>query len=143
MTPLFQHILVGLDGSEAGQHALREALRLAALTGGHVHALSVKESHAAYAGTVGEADEEDRFVDHYFRRVHAEARRVADGKQVPITFEIVSGHAADRIVERAREGNFDLVVLGHTGHSRLRHFLLGSTADRVTEHAPCPVLVVR
>jgi nucleotide-binding universal stress UspA family protein len=35
------------------------------------------------------------------------------------------------------------VVLGHTGHSRLHHLFLGSTADRVVERAHCAVLVVR
>jgi nucleotide-binding universal stress UspA family protein len=36
-----------------------------------------------------------------------------------------------------------LIVLGHTGHSRLHNIFLGSTADRVVERAHCPVLVVR
>jgi nucleotide-binding universal stress UspA family protein len=33
--------------------------------------------------------------------------------------------------------------VGHTGHSRLHSLFLGSTADRVVEHATCTVLVVR
>jgi nucleotide-binding universal stress UspA family protein len=37
---------------------------------------------------------------------------------------------------------YDLVVLGHRGHF-VRDRLLGSTADRVAEHAPCPVMIVR
>ena len=42
----------------------------------------------------------------------------------------------------AEEGGYDLVVLGHRGHF-VRDRLLGSTADRVAEHAPCPVMIVR
>jgi nucleotide-binding universal stress UspA family protein len=42
----------------------------------------------------------------------------------------------------AAEGGYDLVVLGHKGHF-LRNHLLGSTADRVAESAPCPVMIVR
>ena len=46
------------------------------------------------------------------------------------------------ISEFAAAGRFDLVVLGHRGHF-LRDHLLGSTADRVAENAPCPVMIVR
>jgi len=52
------------------------------------------------------------------------------------------GHAAELISEIATEGAYDLVVLGHRGHF-LRDHLLGSTADRVAQHAPCPVMIVR
>jgi nucleotide-binding universal stress UspA family protein len=51
------------------------------------------------------------------------------------------GHAAELISQVAGEG-YDLVVLGHRGHF-VRDRLLGSTADRVAEHAPCPVMIVR
>jgi nucleotide-binding universal stress UspA family protein len=57
--------------------------------------------------------------------------------------EIVPGHAAQTIARAAAEHNVDLIVVGHTGHSRLHHLFLGSTADRVVERASCPVLVVR
>ncbi len=52
------------------------------------------------------------------------------------------GSAWHEIVVRARTG-YQLVVVGTHGHSGLRHMLLGSVADRVVRHAPCPVLTVR
>ena len=52
------------------------------------------------------------------------------------------GMSAELISQVATEGRYDLVVLGHRGHF-LRDHLLGSTADRVAEHAPCPVMIVR
>lgn len=140
---MFSKILVGLDGSAAALHALEQALALARLTGGTVSALSVEEKLPAYAATVGEVEDEDAYKNEYFRKVHAEARELAAQRGVPFEATIVSGHAADRLLRAAREGDHDLLVLGHTGHSRLHHLLLGSTADRVVEHAPCPVLVTR
>jgi nucleotide-binding universal stress UspA family protein len=140
---MFKTILVGLDGSDAARRALQSALDLAVLTGGAVHALSVEERFPAYAATVGEVEEEERFKDHYYRRVHHEARRLAESHHVPFTHEIVPGHAAQVMIAAAKAGAFDLIVLGNTGHSRLQALFLGSTADRVVEHAPCPVLVVR
>lgn len=47
------------------------------------------------------------------------------------------------IVEVAKELNVDLIILATHGHTGLKHVLLGSTAERVVRHAPCPVLTVR
>jgi nucleotide-binding universal stress UspA family protein len=47
------------------------------------------------------------------------------------------------IVEAAKAAGADLIILGTHGHTGLKHVLLGSTAERVVRHAPCPVLTVR
>ena len=140
---MFQHIVVGIDGSDGASRALDGALRLAVLTGGAVRAVAVEEHLPAYAATVGEVDEEVRFENSYYRRVEADALRRAGAVGVSLTFEVLRGHAADQLARAAVAGEADLLVVGHTGHSRLHHLLLGSTADRVVEHAPCPVLVIR
>jgi len=114
---MFRKILVGLDGSEAAGHALERALDLAALCQADVHLLSVEEHLPAYAATVGEAMEEERFEHGYFRRIQNEARHRATERGVRVTAEILPGHAAQILARRAAEGGFDLVVLGHTGHS--------------------------
>jgi nucleotide-binding universal stress UspA family protein len=48
-----------------------------------------------------------------------------------------------QIVERAQQWQADLLVVGSHGHTGLKHWLLGSVAERVVRHAPCPVLVAR
>jgi nucleotide-binding universal stress UspA family protein len=53
------------------------------------------------------------------------------------------GHPVAEIVRAAEEESTDLIVLGSHGHSAVRRFLLGSVAERVARHSPCPVLVVR
>jgi nucleotide-binding universal stress UspA family protein len=140
---MFSRILVGLDGSAASRLALEQALALAKHTGGTVTALSVEERLPVYAATVGEVQDEDSYKNDYFRKIHDEARRLAAARGVPLETEIASGHAAAQLIRVAGTGGHDLLVLGHTGHSRLHHLFLGSTADRVVEHAPCPVLVTR
>jgi nucleotide-binding universal stress UspA family protein len=56
---------------------------------------------------------------------------------------VCEGHAASEIVRTAQEEQVDLIVMGSTGHSALVKVLLGSTAERVTRTATCPVLLVR
>lgn len=45
--------------------------------------------------------------------------------------------------EYARKAKIDLIVVATHGHTGLKHILLGSTAERIVQHAPCPVLVVK
>jgi nucleotide-binding universal stress UspA family protein len=52
------------------------------------------------------------------------------------------GRADREIVARARSTGADLIVMGTHGRSGLAHALLGSNAERVVQHAPCPVLIV-
>lgn len=54
------------------------------------------------------------------------------------------GHPAEEIVKACEEGGYDLLVVGERQHHTLRtRFLLGATAERVVEHAPCPVVVAK
>ncbi len=52
------------------------------------------------------------------------------------------GDPALEVVRLAREGGFDLVVVGTHGRTGLRHALLGSVAERVVRRAGCPVLTI-
>ena len=53
------------------------------------------------------------------------------------------GDPAEVIADEAGKRGVDLVAMGTHGSSALRHLLLGSTAERVIQHAPCPVMTVR
>jgi nucleotide-binding universal stress UspA family protein len=54
------------------------------------------------------------------------------------------GHPAEEIIREAEEGNYDLIIVGERQHHGLKtRFLLGSTAIRVVEHAPCPVIIAK
>ena len=53
------------------------------------------------------------------------------------------GRAFDQICQLAGKVDADLIVIGTRGNTGFKHVLLGSTAERVVRHAPCPVLVVR
>ncbi|HEY7029187.1 MAG TPA: universal stress protein [Gemmatimonadales bacterium] len=140
---MFRRILVGLDGSEGGRHALEMAADLATLCKAELLVVSIEEKLPAYAATVGEVEDEERHEHRYFRQIQHEARRLIEPRGIPLHMEVVPGHPALALARLASERDCDLIVLGHTGHSRLHHLFLGSTADRVVERAHCAVLVVR
>jgi nucleotide-binding universal stress UspA family protein len=138
----FERILVAIDGSEASDRAFAKAVELASAIGASLTALAIEGPLPAYAATIGEVDEVKREKDAFFGRLAEEARAEARAAGLEIDVDIRAGHAAEVISRVASEERFDLVVLGHKGHF-LRTHLLGSTADRVSEHAPCPVMIVR
>ncbi|HXF97361.1 MAG TPA: universal stress protein [Gaiellaceae bacterium] len=138
----FRRILAAIDGSEASDRAFATALELAQLIGARLTALAVEGPLPAYAATVGEVEEVKREKDAFFGRLLARTERQAAEAGVELDVELRPGHAAELIVRVAAEKQADLIVLGHKGHF-LRDHLLGSTADRVAEHAGCPVMIVK
>ena len=140
---VYRKILVALDGSEASKKALGTAIQLARSHAAGLCALGVEEHLPHYAATVGEVEEAKDEQASFFGRVMDESRRAATEHDVQLTIEIRAGNAAQQIVRVASDGEFDLIVIGAKGHSRIRYFLLGTTADRVSHHAPCSVLLVR
>lgn len=65
----------------------------------------------------------------------------AEGRSVEV--EAVPGIPAEVIVRQVEERGADLIAMGTHGRSGIAHLLLGSTAERVVQHASCPVLTVR
>ncbi len=64
----------------------------------------------------------------------------SNGLRVDVVIE--RGDPAEVVIELAAERDVDVIVMGTRGHSKLRQILMGSTAERIVEHAPCPVLTV-
>ncbi len=64
----------------------------------------------------------------------------AKGYQVEVVVE--RGDPAEVVTELAVDRDVDVIAMGTRGHSKLRLVLMGSTAERIVEHAPCPVLTV-
>jgi nucleotide-binding universal stress UspA family protein len=53
------------------------------------------------------------------------------------------GHAADVIAQTAKDGQYDLLVMGSQGHSAVGSLVLGSVTARVLARCSTPVLIVR
>ena len=140
---MFKRILIANDGSEGAKKALRAAIALAKTFGAEIQSISIKERPSHYAETVGEVMEEQEEADSFFARVNAEAMAMAAQDGVDLKCTVLAGHEVETIVRFARDGCFDLLVVGFMGHSRAFGRIWGGTSQNLAKTSPCSVLVVK
>jgi len=140
---MFKKLLVAYDGSEGAQKALAAGVKLARIHQSELWAVFVQERLPRYGGTIDEIDEEKKYFDERFEKLAAEVRTKAQEAGLEIKMLRPFGHPAQTIVEVAKEGNYDLILVGHSGLSGVWAAFLGTTAEKVSRHAPCSVLIVR
>lgn len=131
-------VVVGVDGSEFGTHALRYAIAEAALRGTTVRAVSAYGVlHPAF-GT------DPEMVARMRAEVDADATdtitSALDDASVDVEKVAVEGPAAEAILDHARDAQ--LVVVGTHGKGLVRRILLGSVSRQVLNDADLPVAVV-
>ncbi len=142
MTMSPKRILVATDFSAGSDEALMHAIDLAKATSASVEILYVLEPELeefpfwpSYYGVHGDV------IAHINHGLSECAGRVAQAGLTCNT-KMIEGVAAPEIVNYARDIHADLVVVGTHGRRGLAHVVLGSVAERVVQHATCPVLTV-
>jgi nucleotide-binding universal stress UspA family protein len=103
----------------------------------------VRQPLPRHADLPGEPEGEAEAAADYFAEREREVAELAKQQGIDIACESRAGHAAKAIVNFARDGGYDLIVIGHSDHSELWGRLLGDTADRISDHAHCSVLIVK
>jgi nucleotide-binding universal stress UspA family protein len=140
---MFKKILLAYDGSEGAEKALEAGINLAKTHQAELWAMTVQERLPRYGGTIDEVQEEKEVADERYGKILEQARARAQEKGLEIKTLRPFGHPAQTIIEVAKEGKFDLILVGHSGLSGVWAKFLGTTAEKVSRHAPCSVLIVR
>jgi nucleotide-binding universal stress UspA family protein len=141
-TTSFGKIIVGIDGSKEALSALRWAVDEARHRGATVEALHVW--HFVYMGdpmgisavaSMGDVEASAKLVVE-----EALAEAGAAGAEVGLTGRAIEGAASKVLIEEAAEA--DLLVVGRRGRGGFLGLLLGSVAQQLAHHAPCPLVIV-
>ena len=140
----FTKILCPIDFSPTSSRALQVAVRLAKESAAElavVHAWYIPPS-AHLVETPFPPTVVQEIVDTAKRDLDAAAQQAADAG-VKISSRLLNGVPWAEIVGELERNAFDLCVMGTHGRTGLARVLLGSVAEKVIRHAPCPVLAVR
>jgi len=139
---MFASIIVALDGSEQSLLALDHARAIAESFGSKlflVHAFprtsdlrdSIEYNNLVALRTkVGQA-------------IIEAARKQLGQTKIQVEEDLLEGPAADAILSAAAIRNCDLIVMGSRGMGSLKGMVFGSVSTKISQYAPCPVMVVR
>jgi universal stress protein A len=131
-------ILVPIDFSAASKKALKYAVPFAEQFGAKLTLLHVVEP---LGGSLAmENDEQAAACKSHLEMV---IKRQAINPALLDKTLIRQGRSFHEIANAARTLKVDLIIISTHGYTGLKHVFMGSTAERVVRHAPCPVLVVR
>jgi nucleotide-binding universal stress UspA family protein len=141
MNPI-RSILCPTDFSCCSRQAFHVAAALARAHGARLVVLHVKQTFGplvAYGEMLaGLAPAEyDAKLDEVLHKFN-----VSDGT-VPVEHRLAEGDTVDQILEAARQGGCDLIVMGTHGRKGLGRVLLGSVSGQILARARCPVVTVR
>lgn len=161
----FQHILAPTDFSALSNDALSYAFREAELHSATLTLMHVLQHHVhpevhyirggpevthSMATDLGRTIPVTPQVEPaVVRRDYVEEADRQLRKLIPEAFlqpyhtRVEYGDPTDAIVRAAAEHDIDLIVMVTHGRTGLSHVLLGSVAEKVIRHAPCPVLAIR
>ena len=147
---MITNILVGYDGSEASDRALRFACDIATKYDAKVAVSHTpKDETVTYAAeaisgfyigpNVARAETLIAAAEEMAEKARAIA---ADCGHQDLEIHIGHGNAADDVLDRAKQSGVDIIVTGRRGLGNLRGLLLGSTSQDISAKAECAVLTV-
>ncbi len=145
---MFTRIVVGTDGSETAEEAVRQALDLAKLSSA---ALSIVSAYAPVSERKVKDQQRDAPADVQYELGPREdvnlvldaAAAAAREEGVEVQTHPVEGDPAEAILNVAEQTKADLIVVGNKGMTGARRFLLGSVPNKISHHAPSSLMIVR
>ena len=135
-------ILVPLDGSRFGEHALPVALAIARRAGGRLLLAHVEQPYFV-DGLVASYNLSGPGDDSGLAYLRGVLDRLAGASTVHADGDLLKGPVAGALHEHALAARADLVVMTTHGRGPLSRFWLGSVADELARRLPMPLLLVR
>ena len=142
-------ILCPIDSSPGSRAALDMAMYVAGKFGTELHVLHVwyvahhvRPDLSVWMEAHGQQPIQKLIASTAEAETEAFLSKLPPAERARLKVHVVEGEPWRTIVDTAKSEPFDLITMGTHGRSALARFALGSVAERVVRHAPCPVLTV-
>jgi nucleotide-binding universal stress UspA family protein len=143
----YRNVIVGTDGSETAELAVRHAAELAKAFGARLTIVTAFVARPEEeAKRLEEAPPDVRWAITDATSAEERARK---GKAIAreagaddIVVRVDSGDPATLLIDAAEETGGDVIVVGSKGMTGAKRFVLGSVPNTVSHHAPCDVVIV-
>jgi len=136
-----KRILAAVDGSPAGFHALREAIRLAQWAKGGVTVITVAPSYEGDLSLVGVRNIK-AVLQGQCEEILNEALEVAEEQQSRVRIVCEEGEIHQKIIERSETEDAHLIVLGNSGSRSFLQLFTGGVLTGISRFSSCDLLVV-
>lgn len=142
----YKNIICPIDGSELTGRAEEQAAYLCNITGAKLTLLNVVEKWYRSAHLVTDSAQWEAIHEEWLNKgrelLEKEANKIKEMGVKNIDTVLRDGDAAHEIVALAMEQKADLIVMATHRYSPVGKIFIGSVTDKVSRHAPCPVMWV-
>ena len=135
-----ERILVAVDGSAFSHMAVDQAISLGGICNSQIFVISVVDLYPEQMAVAPALVE--RMSDEVRQHLDEAKQKLDKANISSETIVRMGGKPHELIVQEAKDKAVDLIVMGTQGRSGIKRVLMGSVAQNVIGHAPCPVLVV-
>ncbi|HTB86196.1 MAG TPA: universal stress protein [Candidatus Sulfotelmatobacter sp.] len=138
-----KNILVPIDFSNHSRKALEYAVPLAAQNGARITLLHVVGKMVVYPTEMSTVipDEKETIASAHKHLAALAQKSIPGSLRGKVLIHV--GDPFDEITRLAKQLKAGLIICTTHGYTGLAHVLLGSTAERIVRHAPCPVLTIK
>lgn len=138
---MYSRILVPLDGSKLSERAIEPALEIAQRRGARLILCRAYDPTILPPAAKGFVDQDElNLKERNDIEAYLKSQIPADYDKCEVA--VFTGGAAEAVLSYAEEEEIELIVLTTHGDSGFGRWLLGSVAERITRHSPCPVLSI-
>ena len=139
---MFARIVVAYNHTSRARHALYAGVQLARDHGAELIAVAVGQSLLLSADSITEVRDAHESREQACARWLSAALVYANLHGVPLRTEIRTGPVVRQLAAAAAAHRADLLILGRSDQNFATRRLLGTTADKVSHHVRCPVMIV-
>jgi len=141
---MFNRILVAIDGSTMSKKALKSAIQFGKERYSNIGVIHVEKNLQIPEGMTNES------IDELYSTLREEGNEVinyaislAEEEGIDVNTQLVFGDPAFQIVRKAKEGNYQLIIMGSRGLGGIKGLMLGSVSQKVSQLSHCPVLIIK